>query len=292
MNLPIDLKAEAMISHLSPYGGKIEFRGTHMRNAYEDIMSYETDDGVPTIGLCRESLYDILPEAMFHPVDRFENIPANEYKERFAEECERQQIEEAHARKYFAPFDRYIFDLSSECHRIKNEYFSGNEILSDIISDNMPDEYRQNRFVKKMMPYLPSCGRLRGDKDMMALLLRRILKDEGIILCEQKKRTLFTDATPMYNTRIDSEYDNSCRYYLGNEFYELETEYMVSYWNDAECNDQFLHFIEDMKIFERFLNDYFVGVESSIKFRIETDALPVRLSDEYYHNYLEYNTNI
>lgn len=288
--LPADLKAEAFVNYLEASPLRIELCGMHKRNAYEDILSVNDEDGVLRICLSRQGLYDILPEALFHPVDRFENIPANEYKERFAEECELQQIEETNARRYFAAYDDLLFALDCELDRIKQVYYSTNEVLVEIIIDNMPDEYRRNRFVKKLMPYLPQCRKLRGDRTLITLMLRKTLKDEGIKLEIHNNNRFHKDIQPLYNTELDSPLDHTC--YLGNEYYESVTEYIVRYWDQDECNESFLLFVDDIRVLENFVNDYFASIESSIKFIVESESLSVRLSDDKYFNYLDYNTNI
>lgn len=291
-NLPSDMKAETLANYLSHKHLRIEFKGTHKRNAYEDILSITEADGEHVIEVSRDSLYDILPEALFHPIDRFDNISANEYKDRFAEECELQQTEESNARKFFAVFDKFIFDLSCELNRIKDEYYSDNAALCTIICDTIPDNYLKNRFVKKLMPFIPLCNKIRGDKDMITIIIRKILNDEDIELKMHLNPKLHTDADPLYNASLNNDIDDSGSYYLGNQYYETVSEYEVVYWNDDECNESFLSFISEMQTFENFVNDFFVGIESSIKFKIETIDLPTRLSDKSSYNYLGYNTNL
>ena len=59
-----------------------------------------------------------------------------------------------------------------------------------------------------------------------------------------------------------------------------------------KCDDSFLSFVSEMNVFEKFINDYFVSVEAMIRFNISTIALPTRLTDDLYYNYLGYNTNL
>lgn len=291
-NIPFDLKAETLVSYLQHHNTKVNFMGTHKRNVYEDVLSVDYEEDEYNISLARNGLYDILPEALFHPIDRFENIPANEYKERFAEECELQQREETDARKFFVTFDKFIFDLSCEFNRIKDEFYNDNSVLTDIIGDNLSEEFRNNRFIKKLIPFLSVCCKIRGNKDLITLILRQILKDEGILLSVKNNSNLYKDSNPLYNSSIDDLIYQNEDYYLGSEYYESVTEYELSYWNNNECNESFLSFVSDIKIFEDFINNYFIGIESSVRFLIGTITLPVRLSDELCHNYLEYNTNL
>lgn len=292
LNLPLDISAETLLNYLPHDKCIVALKGTHKRNAYEEILSITQEGENLLIELSREGLYDILPESLFHPVDRFENISANEYKEKFAEEYETQQAEEANARKFFAPFDRFILGMNCEVNRIKNDSYNDNSFLCGIICDSLPSEYRDNRFVKSMIPYMPLCSRMRGDKDLMTLALRKILLDEGISMTERHLPKTFTDQHPRYNSSLGISVNQSADLYLGCEYIESVTEYEITYWNDEECNDSFLSFISEMEVFEKFINDYFVSVEAMIRFRISTIALPTRLTDDLYYNYLGYNTNI
>ena len=233
-----------------------------------------------------------MPEALFHPIDRFENIPANEYKEKFAEEYEAQQAEESNARRFFAPFDRFIFGLGCEIDRLKNDAYGDNSVLVEIICDGMPQKYKDNRFVRRMMPYTPLCGKLRGDRGLITLILRKILRDEGIVISEKTMPREFKDDTPRYNTLLDSMADGPDDYYLGNVFIEPVVEYEILYWDEDECGPEFLPFVSEIKAFEEFVNEYFVGIETRIAFSISTDTLPIRLYDDLYRNYLDYNANL
>lgn len=292
ISVPLDIKAETLLSYLPRNKRTIELKGSHKRNAYEDIADINVDErGIFNIGLSRNGIYDILPECLFHPIDRFDNIPANEYKERFKEECEQQQIEEDNARKFFQPFDNVLMELSSIITESKNNE-TYTRMLEDIVCDNLSDIYRNNRFVKSAKEYMPMCRNIRGNKSLLSLMIRHILFDEDISIYESNIHNQIKDTMPRYNSRLDDEVSADNEFFLGNEFYEDSIVYNVQYWNKNECGQKFLSFINDMKVFEDFLNEYFIGIESSLKFNISTTALPVRLSDDVFYTFLDYNTNI
>lgn len=307
-NMPLDIKAESLINYLGCGLSAVHLKGTHKRNAYIDILAISSEDDQPVVDVAKKGLYDLLPETLFHPIDRFENIAANEYKERFQEEIERQHAEEENARGYFEPYDRVLFGLSCVVDNIKSGHYAGHDVLVDVISDSMSDLWKQNRFIRRMMPYLPMCRNLRGNMQMLSLILRKILSDEGLALQVFNRERKYTDAEPRYkcclnpvelnqinadreeSMREESEFDGD--FYLGNEYSETVVEYEVKYWNDDECNDSFLDFVEEMCQLQDFINDYFIGIESQLKFVISTEALPVRISDEMCHTFMGYNTNL
>lgn len=291
-SIPLDIKAEVLLSYLPRDKRVIEIKGSHKRNAYEDIADINVDEsGIITIAISRNSIYDILPECLFHPIDRFDDIPANEYKEKFKEECEQQEIEEDNARKYFQPFDNVLMELSSIIMESKNdEVFS--RILENIVCDSLSEIYRNNRFVRKAMEYMPICRKIRGNKSLLSLMIRHILLDENIKIHDCCKRNHIKDVRPRYNSRLDDDASAANEFFLGNEFEENMTIYDIHYWNEEECGNDFLTFVNDMKVFEDFLNEYFMGIECGLKFNISQKTLPVRLSDDVCYTFLDYNTNI
>lgn len=291
-SIPLDIKAETLLSYLPREKRTIGLKGSHKRNAYEDIADISVDEsGTVNIEISRNGIYDILPECLLHPVDRFDNIPANEYKERFKEECEQQQIEEDNARKFFRPFDNVLMELSSVITESKNDEVISH-LLENIVCDSLPEIYLDNRFVRKAMGYMPACRNIRGNKSLLSLMIRHILFDEHIRIYDCPQKSLIKDTKPRYNSRIDDDTSADNEFFLGNEFEEDITVYNIHYWNEEECGQDFLTFVNDMKVFEDFLNDYFMGIECSLKFNISTTSLPVRLSDELLFTFLDYNTNI
>ena len=294
MNLviPCDIRAEVINNYLGATKKDISFIGNHNRNAYKDVASISQVDETIKVELSKQGLYDILPEALFHPIDRFENIPANEYKERFAEEVEQQRSEEINARAFFSLYDNFIFGLSSVVVDIKQKEYCDNRILSEIICDSLPQEYKTNRFINRTKEFIPQCKNIRGDVTKISLMLRKVMADEGLKLEPNISSRRYTDEHPKYSCQVAQEDDEASEVYLGNTFDENMLSYDIYYWDDNFCDKSFLKFVHEIRSFEEFLNDYFMGVETSICFNISTRTLPVRLSDEMLYNYLDYNTNI
>lgn len=291
LNIPADIRAEIVSDYMKGLKKEFVFLGTHKRNAYEDILSITEDDGLIKVELSKQGLYDILPEALFHPIDRFDNIPANEYKERFAEEIEQQKTEEANARLFFSLYDKFIFDLSSVVSQIKNTELNDNSILIDIVCDSMSNTYKSNRFVSRTKEFIPRCNSIRGNEVLITLMLRKVMSDEGIKLNKCLKPNRFEDERPRYNCQIQNEGETE-DLYLGNQYDDTILCYDVHYWDDDCCDGSFLRFVDEIKVFEDFINDYFMGIETSLRFNISAQTLPVRLSDDLCYNYLNYNTNL
>lgn len=292
MRIPADIRAEALMAYIPPEARMVEACGLHRRNTYRDILdAVDGPSGKTVISVSRKGLYDILPEGLFHQLDRFDNIPANEYKERFDEECRLQQEEEADARRFFSPFDRALLEIGAAVWGMMQERYSDQNVLSDIILDSLPAEYESNRFVRRAREFVPACAAIRGDITLISMMLRKVMSDEGIRVRAVSAASLFSDTDPRYVCSLDSSPEGEDAY-LGNEYGEEETVYAVSYWNEDECGPGFLGFVSELRTFERFVNDFFIGIGSRMRFVVVTDALPVRLSDDICFNYLDYNTNL
>ena len=81
-NLPDDINIELLLSYFPEGTLKVAMRGLHKRNTYNDIIDVdENKDGTIVVGVGRNSLYNTLPEFLFHPIDRFDSIPKSEEKE-------------------------------------------------------------------------------------------------------------------------------------------------------------------------------------------------------------------
>ncbi len=290
--IPNDIRAEIINNYLWNDKKDISFIGNHNRNAYEDISSVIQEGNTIRIELSKQSLYDILPESLFHPINRFDNIPSNEYKERFADEVEQQRIEEANARAFFSLYDKFIFGLSSIFAEVKQKDYGDNRILADIICDSLSPDLKNNRFISRIIEFTPQCKGIRGDLTKITLMLRKIIADEGLRLIPDNNYQTITDINPRYNCFLSKTDDGSDELFLGNTFDEQVLSFKIQYWNDDYCDESFLSLVTEIRDFEDFLNDYFMGIETSIHFDISTHTLPVRLSDDMCHNYLDYNTNI
>lgn len=289
-NLPDDLNVELLFS-LFPRGHcKALFKGLHKRNAYSDIIDIEKGDkDTLIVDIARNSLYNALPEYMFHPIDRFNELPKLEEKERFAEECDKQEKEKENARRFFAPIDTLLFKLRLEVREHLLPYCESNKALIDIIADEMSQEQKDNRFIKQIVPFLPSCKNIRGNKTLMTMMLRKVFIEEGLRVDVRQAPLEFTDNEPRYDYTLGSNLGDC---YVGNTYNVPTSVYDIHYWSDDECNENFLTFVDEVDQLRMFVQDYFMSVDEVLIFNISHDGPPLRLNDDIVFNYLNYNTNI
>ncbi len=289
-NIPEDINVELLLFYFPEESYKVVFRGLHKRNSYKDIVDVEEKyDGTFLLGIGRNSLYNSLPEFIFHAVDRFDNIPKSEEKERFAEEYQKQEQEKENAYEFFAPIDLLLLKLRVLVRERLNEYVDNNKVLIDIISDGLTDEQKSNRFIRHTLKFIPACKTIRGDKTLLTLLLRKVFMEEDLKIEKRHEIVTYKDEEPRYVDGLEAVLEES---YVGNIFDERTTIYDIHYWSEEDCNESFHKFIDDIKSYQDFLQDYFLSIEETLRFNICKDEAPLRLSDDIVFNYLNYNTNL
>ena len=289
-NIPEDINIELLLSYLPKECCKVAFKGLHKRISYKDIVELEErNDGTFLLGIGRNSLYNSLPEYMFHAVDRFDNIPKSGEKERFAEEYQKQELEKENAYSFFAPIDLLLLKLKGEVRERLNKYVDNNKVLIDIICDGLTEEQKTNRFIRHTLNFIPSCKIIRGDKTLLTLLLRKVFMEEGLKIDLHHEIVTYKDDRPRYSDVLDAVLEES---YVGNSFDEKTTIYDIHYWSEDDCNESFHKFIDDINVYQDFIQNFFLSVEEMLRFNLYKDEAPLRLSDDIVFNYLNYNTNL
>lgn len=288
-NVPQDINAEVFLGFFPQGTFRVKFCGLHKRNAYNDILEIEKEQEKFLLHLGRNSLYNSLPEFLFHSIDRFDNIPEKEKKQRFSEEYAKQEKEKEQAYKFFSPIDTLLFQLRLEVRERLNKYVESNTVIQDILLDKLTAEQRENRFIKRTTPYISSCKTIRGNRTLITLLLRKVLAEEGLKINVKSKQTEFTDEESRYGNSEGCEIGDV---YVGNTYSESVITYSISYWSDEDCNEDFLPLVNDLEVFRQFVQDYFISVDSILVFDVSKDTSPLRISDTTLYNYLNYNTNI
>lgn len=289
VHIPQDINAEILWDAHLKNAFLVKFRGLHKRNAYNDILEIERYQGKLLLHLGRNSLYNALPEYLFHSIDRFNHIIDRDKKEKFDEEYAKQEQEKEHAYRFFAPVDTLLFHLRLQIREKLNKYTESDIIIQNILSDRLSKEQKENKFIKKTIPYIPFCKSMRGNRTQITLMLRKIFMDEEVIIHMQIKQKEFTDEHPRYKT---TEGNTLGEVYTGNTYSDSVMSYSISYWSGDECDGNFLSFVDDLEIYRQFVQDYFLSVDSILEFDISKDAPPLKISDTTLYNYLNYNTNI
>ena len=174
-----DIKAEVIVADLIDKGMGTDqllvvHKGSFGRNYSKDIAEVDLDmvKNYIVFHISRDSLYDVLPEGLFHDVSRFNKLDADGRKIEFR----KQKKEEADARKFFLPFDHEFFH-----HKTRLEL----EIL-DLIRDPSPifnPLFKLNLslpeiYERKFISVLPFTNEIKGNIELTASCLSEILGKE------------------------------------------------------------------------------------------------------------------
>lgn len=289
-HLPDDINVELLLNYFPPGQCRVAFQGMHKRNSYGDIIEQEErPDKTMRLTLGRKSLYNALPEYLFHPIDRFSNLPEQEKKERFAEEYAKQEQEKDLAHRFFYPADLLLLAMRMELRKRINRYVETNSVLINILADNLSEEQRSNRFIRQVLPMLPHCKDIRGNLTLLTFLLRKVFMEERLKLDVQTKTECTKDNHPRYALCVGDEL-GEC--YAGNQFDEQTIAFNLHCWDDEWNDTHFKETLQEIDQFRSFIQDFFLSVEEILVFDISTNNDSIILSDETHYNYLNYNSNL
>lgn len=288
--LPQQLNAEVLLAYLGDGKYKVRMQGHHKRNAYHDIVEIdEADDGTYDITLSRNSIYNILPECMFHSLDCFSGIPEKDKKEVMEVELERLEREKENAYRFFALIDAMLLQWRMKLREKMRQYSDINSVLHGIICDRLSKEQLSNTFIRQVLPMMPYCKYIRGDKALLTMLIEKALLEEGLRLEMAGKKNELTDNMPLYDCSVGDSLD---RLYAGNRYDEQVMTYSIHFWPWERGDERFPDFIDELEAFRLFVKDWFISVEQDIVFEVSNDIDTVRLSNDIEYNYLNYNTNL
>ena len=288
--LPADINAEVLMAYFPEGECRVSFSGLHKRNSYCDVVEMEQlAGGGLHLTLGRNSLYNALPECMFHPIDRFDNLPKSEEKERFEQQLEEQAEEMENAYRFFAPIDVLLVRLRSQVREKIEVYAKEDVVMQRILGDSITEQQRGNRFVRKLLPFLPQCRFVRGNRTLLTLMLRKIFLEEGLAMDRGADGRWLEDSMPRYADGVDMEVGEG---FVGNVYADSVVCYRVHYWSEQECGEGLLGFLDELEELRLFVKDYFLSVEEDLLFDVSCDGSPVCLGEEGVPHYLNYNVNI
>ena len=130
----------------------------------------------------------------------------------------------------------------------------GMEKVPCIRLDHLTDEQRNNRFIHQILPYLPQCKDIRGNRTLLTFLLRKVFLDEGLRISVKDISKEYTDEAPRYGNQLDMELGDS---YVGNVYSDSVTVYEIRYWSDDDCNEHFLKFTDELMLEHNYIVLYF-----------------------------------
>lgn len=129
--------------------------------------------------LKRDSLYHILPEYLFHPLDRYAGCEGDQ--EEFEKRYQEQKRTEKKALAYFLPYDTVFQQL-----RIRFQDYLDNHILNDntFLADFVTKGFsiaKENDYIRVAYRFIPWMRHYRGNLQVLRIILTLTLGNETVI---------------------------------------------------------------------------------------------------------------
>lgn len=178
-----NLKAEVLIAEVQEHVDLeasqiiVNHKGTFQRPYRRDLLTIEKsklEDDLLSIDLSRNSLYDYLPEGLFHSQNSSNKSLS------FSAQRINSKKEEANARSLFSPIENEFFHqrLNIEVNEralLNNFYSIKHDYLIDFwkLTQEMPREY-----LLKLIKLLPYSFKIAGDLELTRFCLEKILLND------------------------------------------------------------------------------------------------------------------
>lgn len=251
------------------------FCGFHERTAKGDNVlisaSTSTKRHQLKYSLKRDSIYHILPEYLFHPLDRYADTDGD--KEEFVKRRKAQKETESDALEYFYPFDISIQHLRTLFQDKLNKEILNNKIfIVDFITEGF-DIKKNNKFIKGAYPCIIWLRNNRGVKKLLEVTVKYAFSDSlnsfNMISNEQSSSI---DPDTCHIT-LDGEIDNL---FCGTRYFYLEERINVEYQTKIISEDQIQHLKSEIREFETFFKAWFLTRNQTIKVKFgDYDKQPI-----------------
>ncbi len=274
--LPSDLDADLSVAVI---GGNIRallsdseiplkesyiFNGMHERTVKGDdlIVSVASSSKRHQLkySLNRDSLYHILPEYLFHPLDRYADTEGD--KEEFLRQREAQKQVEADAKEYFYIYDRTFNDLRIAFQHHLNDNLLDNEaFIIDFLTEN-EDVNRNNPFISASLPNILSLRANRGSKALVNIALKATFGQNLVEL----KRAFREIPVPIDSDDCHISLDDTIDdLFCGNEFTDWVEVITVRYQTEILSPQDIARITEELKGFTVFFKRWFLAGNQELR---------------------------
>lgn len=240
------------------------FSGVHERTAKGDNLlvsaSTSTKRHQLKYSLKRDSLYHILPEYLFHPLDRYANTDGD--KEEFVKRRKAQKEIESDALEYFYPFDKKIQLLRTSFQdKLNDEILNNKLFIVDFITEGY-DVNKNNLFIKGAYPCIIWLRNNRGVKKLLEMAIKYAFSDSlnsyNLVSGEQSSPI---DSDTCHIT-LDGEIDDL---FCGPRYYYLEESINVEYQTEITSEVQIQQLTTEIKELKKFFKAWFLTQSQTIK---------------------------
>lgn len=276
-----------------PLSNRYVYKGVHERTAKGDdlLMSLQTSTKKVTVRylLKRDSLYHILPEYLFHPLDRYTACDGDEEAFR---KCRKEQKEmEENALHYFYPCDKVLQEERTYFQSFLNDrILRNNTFIVDFITEGHRVN-RTNRFIHRVLPCIQWLRAYRGVERAVEVALRfafsNCIAQYKVSRIEVKIPIDTTACHCCLNETIDD-------LFCGNTYTEGKESVCLSYQTPIKSQKQIEILQRDMDEFREFFQSWFLGLHQHLKITFgdykKAAVMYVGTSDN--DLYLNYNTQL
>lgn len=261
----VDSNIQSFISDSEiPIKRSYVFSGVHERTAKGDdlIVSASTSSKRHQLkySLKRDSLYHILPEYLFHPLDRYADTDGD--KEEFVKRRKAQKDIESDALEYFYPFDKSFQLLRTSFQdKLNNEILNNKLFIVDFITENY-NVNKNNLFIKGAYPCIIWLRNNRGVKNLLEVAIKYAFHDS----INSYNLTSGEQSSPIdadsCHISLDGEIDDL---FCGPRYYYLEESINVEYQTEIISEAQIQQLTAEIREFEEFFNAWFLTQNQIIK---------------------------
>lgn len=269
------------------------YKGVHERTAKCDdlLVSLQTSTKKSAVRylLKRDSLYHILPEYLFHPLDRYANCDGDE--ENF-KKCRKAQKEtEENALRYFYPCDKILQEERTYFQSFLNDrILRNNTFIVDFITEGQRVNHK-NRYINNVYPCIQWLRAYRGIKRVIEVALR-------LAFCNSIAQ--YEVRTNEVKIPIDAETCHCCLdntiddLFCGDTYTDVEEFINLSYQTPIMSHKQIEILQRDIDEFKEFFQLWFLGLHQhlTIKFGDYTKTAVMFTGTSDNDLYLNYNTQL
>lgn len=299
--IPRETEADFAISVIMPIvnektKGKVaysyEFEGLADRTASGDLLSIDVKNKTNAntsvkFSLKRDSIYHILPEYLFHPIDRYSGTgdDLNEFDKRYKE----QEEQESNALTYFKFFDLNYQNLKVRFQLWLNDnIFKDNQFLSDYLSSDYVFN-KENILIKAILPCILWLRNYRGNKDMIEQAIGLAFAENAVVKYDWINSRV--ELNESIHTSLDGNIDDL---YCAPTFQTGSYTWRVRYQTNIDTKER----LDEQKVavmeFSEFFRKWFLNVEDSLIIEFgDWNAVP-ELADKDDINgvFLNYSTQL
>ncbi len=270
-NIPKELDADVAMSVIIPHANSLsdkelfynyEFKGVSERTALGDDLTIAIRNRQNTassikFSLKRDSLYHILPEYLFHPLDHY--LGADGDTEEFDKRYKEQEEQKNKALTYFKPFDRHYQQLRTTYQQWLNDnILSGNQFFADFITNGY-DVNLNNPLIKAVYPCILWLRDYRGNDDMIKTALGYAFM--GNVTISKGYKVIDCPVSEDIPSRIENTLGNL---YCGSTFKSKVCIWNVFYQTKIETEQHLKQIKMQIEEFQKFFSSWFLSLEDEL----------------------------